>query len=400
MANRYWVGGTGTWSTTSTTNWASTTGGAGGASAPGSADTAFFDANSGTGTVTISENITLQRLLLTGSSIATIDWNNKSINLTGSGATIYTGNASVTMLNNPTINATYSGATGTRSITGGVSVPEASAINLNITAGTDIVSIGSGNNVYKNINFTGFSGTLAAGNRTLYGGIIYSSGMTVATSSGGLIFAATTGTHTITAANQAVDGLMTFSGGATYVFTNALTLTTARALTISAGTVKLKSGTTSVVGAFVTSGTTQKTLQSTLAGTQATLSDDSSTNTATYLTIKDINATGGATWSAYVTSNNVNDGNNTGWDFYLPTESIYDSLRLRGYTGTVTDMLLQYYKYNGATSNSIQDAESEYLVLKGFTTGTNTDKWYAYLRSLSYTGTVSDMLFNYWKDPA
>lgn len=53
MANRYWVGGTGTWNTSNTTNWSATSGGAGGASVPTSADLVYFDANSGTGTVTI-----------------------------------------------------------------------------------------------------------------------------------------------------------------------------------------------------------------------------------------------------------------------------------------------------------------------------------------------------------
>lgn len=47
MAARFWVGGTGTWDASTTTNWSATTGGAGGASAPTSADTATFDANSG-----------------------------------------------------------------------------------------------------------------------------------------------------------------------------------------------------------------------------------------------------------------------------------------------------------------------------------------------------------------
>jgi len=79
---------------------------------------------------------------------------------------------------------------------------------------------------------------------------------------------------------------------------------------------------------------------------------------------------------------------------------IKDGLNARGYVGTVTDMLLQYYKANGATSNSLTDAETQFLISKGFTTGTVTDKWFAYLRSLGYTGTVTDMLFNYWKYPA
>jgi len=46
MANRYWVGGTGTWSDVNTTNWSATSGGAGGASVPTTADTVIFDTNS------------------------------------------------------------------------------------------------------------------------------------------------------------------------------------------------------------------------------------------------------------------------------------------------------------------------------------------------------------------
>ena len=43
MADRYWVGGTGTWDAVSTTNWSTTSGGAGGASAPTYADNVIFD---------------------------------------------------------------------------------------------------------------------------------------------------------------------------------------------------------------------------------------------------------------------------------------------------------------------------------------------------------------------
>jgi hypothetical protein len=50
MADRYWVGGTGTWDATSTTNWATSSGGSSGASAPTSADNVIFDAASNTGT--------------------------------------------------------------------------------------------------------------------------------------------------------------------------------------------------------------------------------------------------------------------------------------------------------------------------------------------------------------
>ena len=49
MADRYWVGGTGTWSSTNTTNWAASSGGAGGESVPTASDNVIFDAGSDAG---------------------------------------------------------------------------------------------------------------------------------------------------------------------------------------------------------------------------------------------------------------------------------------------------------------------------------------------------------------
>ena len=56
MANRYWVGGSGAWNNSNTTNWSTSSGGSGGASIPGSTDTAIFDASSGGGTVTVESS--------------------------------------------------------------------------------------------------------------------------------------------------------------------------------------------------------------------------------------------------------------------------------------------------------------------------------------------------------
>jgi hypothetical protein len=58
MADRFWVGGAGNWS--STTKWSATSGGASGASVPTSADVAIFDANSGgkfTATVDTAQSV-------------------------------------------------------------------------------------------------------------------------------------------------------------------------------------------------------------------------------------------------------------------------------------------------------------------------------------------------------
>ena len=60
------------------------------------------------------------------------------------------------------------------------------------------------------------------------------------------------------------------------------------------------------------------TLQSGTAGTQAILTKASGTVSGQNLNIKDINATGGATFNAF---GSTNMGNNTGWNF-LATQAL------------------------------------------------------------------------------
>jgi hypothetical protein len=62
--DRYWVGGAGTWDATTTTNWSATSGGAGGASAPTSADNVIFDSasNATLYTVTVGTNAVCEDL--------------------------------------------------------------------------------------------------------------------------------------------------------------------------------------------------------------------------------------------------------------------------------------------------------------------------------------------------
>jgi hypothetical protein len=47
MADRYWVGGTGNWTSINTANWSATSGGSGGASVPTTSDKVYIDSNSG-----------------------------------------------------------------------------------------------------------------------------------------------------------------------------------------------------------------------------------------------------------------------------------------------------------------------------------------------------------------
>jgi len=211
-------------------------------------------------------------------------------------------------------------AGGTRSITGPListgGGSAANAVDFFISAGADSINLGTANRAYRTIDFTGFSGSTAVNVAPqLYGSLVLSSTMTVSSGANNWVFAATDA-QTVTTNGITLDSNITFDGvGGTWAMQDALTLGSTRTLTLTNGTLQLKSGATSTVGAFATSGTTLKYLQSTTPGTQATLSQSSGTVSSSYLSIRDINATGGAVWRAYTTNQNVNAGNNTGWDF-------------------------------------------------------------------------------------
>jgi hypothetical protein len=74
MANKYWVGGAGTWNTTLTTNWRTTSGGSTVAAVPTAADSVFFDANSG-GTFAVTMTGALACLDITVSTGGVVTFN-------------------------------------------------------------------------------------------------------------------------------------------------------------------------------------------------------------------------------------------------------------------------------------------------------------------------------------
>jgi hypothetical protein len=189
------------------------------------------------------------------------------------------------------------------------------APNFYVKAGADSLDLGTAARVFTTLDFTGFSGTtLANATLNIYGDLVLSTGMTITGGANTWTFLSTT-SQSITSSGVTINNPITFDGvGGVWSMQDALTLSSTRALTMTNGTLKLKAGTTNTVGAFATSGTNQKYLQSTLAGSRATLSQATGTVSVSYLTIQDSNATGGAFWDA-TASTNVNAGNNIGWDF-------------------------------------------------------------------------------------
>ena len=337
MANRYWVGGSGTWNASSTTNWSTTSGGASGASAPGSTDAAIFDANSNTGTndftvtltgspacgtlnttgidptnamtvagtgnlsvnqltftltnkvlwtntgtitfqhggtvtsnvttagVSISSNVTVNTgsnsgvlnfvdaftctgdfsltngtLTTTGSNknitvksfIATSGGGSRTVNtgtgtfaVTGNNATVFDG-GNATFTSPTSINLTYSGSTGTRS------VANVSTLAINVTAGSDSVSIGT--STVKGLNFTGFTGTWTNSAGKITGNLVLNSSMTVG--SGANILEISTNSLSITTAGKTLDFPLTLGGtGSSYTITLNDNLTLASGRTLNLG---------------------------------------------------------------------------------------------------------------------------------------------------------------------
>ena len=286
------------------------------------------------GTIDLGTNRTL-----TCGTFASTNSNTRSIFFNSSGAITLIGSGTVWNTGTPTnfsytgtskINVSNNTATATTVSTGAMTA--AQALNFNYTVGTYTLTDSA--SVYNSLNFTGFTGTIPNSVRTIYGNLTLVSGMTLTAGANATTFAATSGTNTITTAAKTLDFPLTFNGvGGTFAFQDALTQGSTRAFTITNGTVQLRASATSTVGSFATSGTNQKTLQSTTSGTQATLSQASGTVSTSYLTIQDIFATGGATWNAFYYNGNLDNGNNTNWIFgESPAYGAEYEYKLRSFT--------------------------------------------------------------------
>jgi hypothetical protein len=259
----------------------------------------------------------------TNTNTRTLAFGTGKIVVTGNNGTVCTTNSSdgLTITGSKRIELSYSGGSLTRSISGAnTSVIEGTnLLDYFVTAGSDTVTF-NGGRAYGNIDFSNagastFTGTCTNNSMQVYGNLIFKAGMTINAGANVNSMLATSGTKTITSAGQTLDFPLTINGlGGTFACSDALTLGSTRALTFTNGTLQLAAGTTNTVGSFVTTGTTMKYLQSTIPGTQATISDASGTDTVTYLSIQDSNATGGATWNA-TDPTNVYVTNNTGWNF-------------------------------------------------------------------------------------
>ena len=144
MADRYWVGGSGNWSSTNTANWSTTSGGAGGASVPTINDRVFFDAGSDSGGSFV---VTLQNSprVCSAFSASSLDFN---MTLAGSGVNLTIGSGDLLF---PATNftRTYTGTTtfGDPLSSGGIFTITTNGVafggNVTIDSGATSITLGS-----------------------------------------------------------------------------------------------------------------------------------------------------------------------------------------------------------------------------------------------------------------
>jgi fibronectin-binding autotransporter adhesin len=197
------------------------------------------------------------------SNTRSIDFGTGEINITGNNGTVWTTATSTnfTYAGTPTVNATYSGSTGTRVINfNGISgATESNVLNLNVTAGSDIISI---QNCFKNINLTGFSGTVLAQttNRIIYGNLTIPNTVTFSATTFANIFSATSGTQQITTNGVTLDFPITIDGvGGTVRLEDNLTVPIGKTFTLTNGTLNIN-GKVLSVGNFSTSNSNARTI--------------------------------------------------------------------------------------------------------------------------------------------
>ena len=242
MADRYWILGTGTWDSTSTTNWSASSGGAGGASVPTASDNVFFDANSNVGvtafTVTMANSPRVCNDFTASGLDGVMTLAGTSIGLTVSGSlTFQATNFTRTYTGTTTFNATTTGKTVT---TNGVAFG-ASLIFDGVGGGWTLGSaISYGSSTNNLIVSNGTFDTSSSGNYAVTGGgfsstnanfrTINLNASTITLSSTATVWSMATSTNaTLNAGTSTINctsgAVFTFAGGGLTFYNVAITST-------------------------------------------------------------------------------------------------------------------------------------------------------------------------------
>jgi hypothetical protein len=332
MANRYWVGGTGSWSD-ATNHWATSSGGGGGVgNLPTISDDVFIDSSSGFsggGTLTLDINDPYcKNFTCTSGHTYTITTSAAIPDLIPYGS--MTLEAGITMTG---INLSFSGSgTGRTFTSAGVTQVAVYIYNGGISLGSNLTctsyvvvyggtfSAGSYNVTTNTVDCTGASGAtinLGSGTWTITGAAncwnLPYTGITVNGNTSTIKFTGA-GTKTFTGGNQTYNNVW-FADSGTINIADSNTYNIFR-VDSPPRTIKFGNSTITTLTTFNVVGTVGNvmTLNSVGGVLQWTISKPSGTVVCDYLNLSNSNAIGGALW--YAGSHSTNTLNNSGWLFW------------------------------------------------------------------------------------
>ena len=187
------------------------------------------------------------------SNTRTIAFGTGNISCSGTGTVWSTATATnLTTTGTQVVNVTSAGSTAI-TVSSGV-LSETNSISFNFTGGTYALTfLGTTNYTARNVNFTGYAGTLAQVIGSIFGNLTFSTGMSLTASNSTWTFGATSGTQQITTNGKTLDFPITFNGvGGTFSLQDAMTLGSTRTMTLTNGTLNLNGNTCTVGTAFTT----------------------------------------------------------------------------------------------------------------------------------------------------
>lgn len=345
MANRYWVNGSGNW--TSTARWSTTSGGASGASVPSNADTVYIDNNSfigtgGVGTITVDTTSASCLNFIVFPSSPTISFlglgsGSSSVACAG----VYTNFGGLYFSGTGGISLDSSAYNLVRGITGGdfgawnVVVKGFKSLGGPLST-TGNLSIGDGNSAYVPFTQNIFSAdgySITAQFISINGGYVDLADVY------GVTVNATFSVNTLSTYPPTIvhNGVYYIQNSTQFTLGNSssqrinlqesaasaplVTISTSSGATVYIGTFAADKGTfqfaaskTFDISSFTFSSSTLKTFESNSPGNQYTLLSGNPGDTLNFysMSIRDSATSGATTWNAI---NSTNLGNNTGWQF-------------------------------------------------------------------------------------
>lgn len=329
-ADRYWVGGGGTWDSSSTANWSTSSGGSSGASAPTSSDNVFIDANSGAGTILVATAVTSAALdfngytgtfnLQSGGGSVTASGNIRlasGMTYTGTGVLSQNGGTQFTSAGK-TITTSYTVANTSATIVFQDAFSSSSTIVMS-ASGAHLDTNGQSVTVSTISFISGTTMSLGASTVEVTGtGTVFNAGGTLNAGTSTLkVSNASASAKTVNPNGATFNNIwFTGSGSGTFALNNNGTFNNFRVDT-PPHTIQITAGRNITFSTFTVSGTSGNlmTFQSSSAGSAFTFTASTGNVVCTYCSLKDSTATGGASFYA---PNSTNVSGNTGWTFSAP----------------------------------------------------------------------------------